>query len=980
MAIQQRRGNYTDFKPNKMVPAEIAVVQSGDPVGSNGQAVYVAFQAGTVKRLATHEDIQAEITSATSEIAEELASEIESAVADDVTAAQTAATNASNSATTATEQAQTATQAVSTIGNQISSAFVEKTASGGIVTFQDGADTVPMKSVIAYIEPVQSGSGDPSPSNVRQISGYTGINITRTGKNLLPKRTYDNGSGTGVTYTTIDGGNGVHVSGTATSVININYALFTLPAGRYKVVGYPINDRTIYLRIGLNTIGGTAIKFAYYDDNEFVLDKTTKIGVRVCVANGATVNHDVYPMIIQASETDTTFEPYSGTTYPITFPQSAGTVYGGYVDVTNGKLVVTDANIASYAGQVLPSSWISDRDVYTSGSTPTTGAQVVYKLATPIEYDLTPTEITSLLGYNTVWSDTGDTDVVYKADVGMTVDSEVSAINEILGDILVNNTFNVVGWQQGTINANTGGDSISSTRIRSGFIKLNSRVLEVSAVNGWKMVVRFYSDNSGTYAFGSSDWQESISLSDLNPNYYFRLVIATNNNDTITPSDAPEIKYSTITITDSTLLIENKAADAKKVGDEIAKLAPAIVNTASGGVAHFADGVDALPMKSVIAYIEPVQSGEGDPSPSNVRTISGWTGVKVTRTGRNLFDPSVLFIDRTASGLTSQIMPDGSIHITGKATAAVRYGTSSRLCVLPAGTYIVTGTPQTINARDSSGVISSNGVFTSDGITPIYFALSVTNGETYDIYQKIQLEVGNIEHDWEPCVSSEYNVEFPQSAGTVYGGYVDVTNGKLVVTQKALDLGTLTYTLGSRYSANMPSDSVPTSSSADTMAICEVYARNTATAVSNQPDMTFAVNWSNFSNTKKVAIKDSSADNETTLKTNLNGKKLIYTLATPITYDLTPTEITSLLGYNAVWSDTGNTDVEYKADTKLYIDSLTAPDDDMVADANIPSGKYFTVNNRLYLSTSAIAIGETIVPGSNCTATNLAEALNNLNA
>ena len=64
--------------------------------------------------------------------------------------------------------------------------------------------------------------------------------------------------------------------------------------------------------------------------------------------------------------------------------------------------------IASYNGETLPSTWISDRDVYAEGSTPTTGAEVVYELATPITYQLTPTQVNSLLGQTNLWADTGD--------------------------------------------------------------------------------------------------------------------------------------------------------------------------------------------------------------------------------------------------------------------------------------------------------------------------------------------------------------------------------------------------------------------------------------------------------------------------------------------------------------------------------------------------------------------------------------------
>ena len=57
MAIQNRRGDYSDFDPAKMVPGEFAVVQNGDPDGTDGEAVYIAFQAGKVKRLATHDEV-----------------------------------------------------------------------------------------------------------------------------------------------------------------------------------------------------------------------------------------------------------------------------------------------------------------------------------------------------------------------------------------------------------------------------------------------------------------------------------------------------------------------------------------------------------------------------------------------------------------------------------------------------------------------------------------------------------------------------------------------------------------------------------------------------------------------------------------------------------------------------------------------------------------------------------------------------------
>ena len=47
--------------------------------------------------------------------------------------------------------------------------------------------------------------------------------------------------------------------------------------------------------------------------------------------------------------------------------------------------------IASYNGETLPREWISDRDEYTAGTTPTIGAEVAYRLDTTIGHRITVT-------------------------------------------------------------------------------------------------------------------------------------------------------------------------------------------------------------------------------------------------------------------------------------------------------------------------------------------------------------------------------------------------------------------------------------------------------------------------------------------------------------------------------------------------------------------------------------------------------------
>ena len=57
MAIQNRRGAYADFDPSKLKPGEYAIVQSGDPSTTEGDAIYICIKSGTVRRLATADEV-----------------------------------------------------------------------------------------------------------------------------------------------------------------------------------------------------------------------------------------------------------------------------------------------------------------------------------------------------------------------------------------------------------------------------------------------------------------------------------------------------------------------------------------------------------------------------------------------------------------------------------------------------------------------------------------------------------------------------------------------------------------------------------------------------------------------------------------------------------------------------------------------------------------------------------------------------------
>lgn len=69
-------------------------------------------------------------------------------------------------------------------------ASLSKTASGSTVHITDGGDDIPFKSCVCEINPVQSGSGTPSPSNPRSISGISNLEIyVADGDNVVQSTT-----------------------------------------------------------------------------------------------------------------------------------------------------------------------------------------------------------------------------------------------------------------------------------------------------------------------------------------------------------------------------------------------------------------------------------------------------------------------------------------------------------------------------------------------------------------------------------------------------------------------------------------------------------------------------------------------------------------------------------------------------------------------------------------------------------------------
>jgi hypothetical protein len=281
-----------------------------------------------------------------------------------------------------------------------------------IATFADGTDNF-LKSLEVAIEPQQD------------LHGYDAPWVGGAGKNKFDatesSRVVD-----GVTFTVNDDGT-VVANGTPT----VTRSVFTVGM-------YTITDNTVLMNGCPSDGASNKFELMAFSNNKAASDygngaslSTFSVGdtvqILAIVRAGYTANNLVFkPMIRLSTVSDATFAPYSNicpisghteanviisymVLYNIQFKDGDNplTVYGGSLDVVNGELKVVPY-YASYNGETLEGEWISDRDVYAVGTTPTIGAQVVNIGATPQTYQLTPTIIKSLQGENNFFADSGD--------------------------------------------------------------------------------------------------------------------------------------------------------------------------------------------------------------------------------------------------------------------------------------------------------------------------------------------------------------------------------------------------------------------------------------------------------------------------------------------------------------------------------------------------------------------------------------------
>lgn len=267
------------------------------------------------------------------------------------------------------------------IDELFSRSFVYREKSGSIVTFDCPTSiTTGISEVTSEIVAVQAGSGDPSPTNVRPITGWSEVNVYDSGKNLFDIST------SRYIYARVQSGNTLYIQQNSNTTITL-YIAYT-DGTSTSSVSLPSNTKVTFN--------------VEHNVKEMALSETI---YNYLVSNNKN-------MMVSLQDFDS-IEAYSGTTYTTALKDGQGNpmvCYGGQLTNDNGvqRLELTHGYIASYNGETLPSTWISDRDVYATDTTPTIGAEVVYVLSTPQEITQDSLTIASHSGVNNIWCDSGD--------------------------------------------------------------------------------------------------------------------------------------------------------------------------------------------------------------------------------------------------------------------------------------------------------------------------------------------------------------------------------------------------------------------------------------------------------------------------------------------------------------------------------------------------------------------------------------------
>ena len=293
-------------------------------------------------------------------------------------------------------------------------------SSGSLVNFSTSLE-LPLVALKTYIK-AQGGGG--TPSAPVPVVGYDEVNLTNNPTLQYLDSSTPSATSNGITATNLGSGK-YRISGSlstnASATLNFTIPSLVIYGGEDSYFEMHNTANMPNAEIIFKNDGANVERWAFSPANK----TSTYSGMRNKTMNSFSI---YIPSSYYGQTLDFTIQPVMyGTNSATTFTIALGqTVYGGYVDWENGKLVLTWGYITSYNGETLTGEWLSSMDTYSQGTTPTIGAEVAYELAIPIEISLPTTMPQTISGEQNWFADSGDIELAFKMGVQEYIDKKIA--------------------------------------------------------------------------------------------------------------------------------------------------------------------------------------------------------------------------------------------------------------------------------------------------------------------------------------------------------------------------------------------------------------------------------------------------------------------------------------------------------------------------------------------------------------------------
>lgn len=175
--------------------------------------------------------------------------------------------------------------------------------------------------VKAKWEPVQEGTGTPSPENIRPVHGRDSVQVERCGENLIDSdRVTEVSAPYGLTAQYVSGK--ITISGIySNSSAHASFSFMSL--------SYKLPPTTKFMHLGSKSVG------CKVDGIRFTNKERDKIAIDLSgLTTGEKAEISFYLIAYVDTTAPTTYTPYIGQTNTLTLPE---TVYGGEVDAVSGE-------------------------------------------------------------------------------------------------------------------------------------------------------------------------------------------------------------------------------------------------------------------------------------------------------------------------------------------------------------------------------------------------------------------------------------------------------------------------------------------------------------------------------------------------------------------------------------------------------------------------------------------------------------------